>query len=721
MSVDVSNNVKSGFAEYRLPPRIKVLRDKALDRQRHEWQWIPTLPIIDAKSWLEHTPEEPWRVWRARLVANRLRQMPIDIREGELVVGRPLFRGQTAEEIGETEQLRGVIDSMPPGPGGDLGHFNPDWEKVLTIGIGGIGEEIRTRKAGADDERKTFYSACEIALEAASDYCLRVADQCELLAAGAADSAARGWLEMSRTCRKVATEPPETFHEAVQLMFLMTVALWCGEGHYLTNPGRIDQTLRRFYEADLASGRSTREDALQILCCLYIQYNMILGLGSAIAVLVGGRDRDGNDVTCDLTYLCLEARMVVKLVYPTVGIAWDEGTPPELTDYACRMLATGVGDPAFFNDELIASGWRDHGVSQADSYNYVNSSCVEVKLAGTSNMWVTAPYVNLPIAALQVMEDLACGASAAPETFEAFNALVKDRVAAQVTRDAEEVDRLWRERQKTGGFPLASCVVNDCLEKGIDFDFGGARYNRVMNSFVGLANLVDGLTAIKKLVYEANELSLSDFSKVLQSDFEGHEDLRRRIVSNLPSYGTDNDEVDGLAVEWAEFLQESTESHIVGLHRYVPGFFCWVMHSVLGEATGATPDGRKAGTALADGAGASQGRETCGPTASILSTTKWSHKKALGGLVQNIKFSESAIATESGREALRSLIETYLRRGGFEIQVNLVGADTLRDAQVHPEDYTDLIVRVAGYSDYFTHLSPSMQAEIIARTEHTAQ
>ena len=168
----------------------------------------------------------------------------------------------------------------------------------------------------------------------------------------------------------------------------------------------------------------------------------------------------------------------------------------------------------------------------------------------------------------------------------------------------------------------------------------------------------------------------------------------------------------------AEFLEETTESNTVGLHSYVPGFFCWVVHERFGAQTGATPDGRMAGFPLADGAGAAQGREKSGPTASVLSTTKWNHQKALGGLVHNVRFSKQALQTDRDLLALRNLIETFLRRGGFEIQVNVVSADVLRDAQEHPENYPDLLVRVAGYSDYFVHLNPNMQAEIIERTEH---
>jgi formate C-acetyltransferase len=218
-------------------------------------------------------------------------------------------------------------------------------------------------------------------------------------------------------------------------------------------------------------------------------------------------------------------------------------------------------------------------------------------------------------------------------------------------------------------------------------------------------------------VYE-DRLTLAEFAAILRADYQGHELLRQRIANKLPKYGNDNDEADEVARRWAGYLIEMTEAQTIGPHRYVPGFFCWIMHERLGSQTGATPDGRRACWPLADGAGAAQGRERHGPTASALSTTKWSHRAALGGLVHNAKFSQALFKAESDRAALRQLIETYLARGGFEMQVNVVSRDTLLAAREHPEGYRDLLVRVAGYSDYFTKLSPKMQEEVIARTEH---
>ena len=698
------------------------MREEALARQQSGIHGPPTLPLVDAGSWSEHADEEDWLVWRARRTAARLREMPIELLAGERVVGRPDLRPPTPEEAGQIDAARQVLDSIPPFPGGDAGHFHPDYEKLFRLGIGGIQAEVHSRRErAATAEKRTFYEACDMALEGLSGYAIRVGEECEAAAAGAQRDEGSRWEELARICRRVATQPPATFHEAIELMFLTLIGLWYGEDHGLTTPGRMDQTLRPFYEADLAAGRTTREEALELICCLYIQGNMILGAGSALSVMVGGRDRDGNDATNELTYLCLAARSATQLVYPTVGLAWHEGTPVELTRFSCRMLRSGIGDPAFFNDELIASGLRDHGVSSPDSYNYMNSTCVEIKVVGASNMWVTAPYFNCPRALLEVMDGVVEGELADPATFDELNALVKERLTETVRKAAQNLDQIWRRRGETGGFPLASCLISDCLEEGLDFDRGGARYNWVENSFVGLANLVDGLVAIRDLVYEADgpdAQSLSQFREVLQADYEGHETLRQRILNRLPSYGNDDDEADDLAVEWAEFLAQTTGSNTVGLHAYVPGYFCWIVHERFGSETGATPDGRRAGLAFADGAGAAQGRERSGPTASVLSTTKWSHRRAMGGLVHNVKFSQSTLMSDQGLEALRTLIETYLKRGGFEIQVNVVSADALRDAQEHPEEHEDLLVRVAGYSDYFVHLNANMQAEVIARTEH---
>jgi len=701
-----------------LPPHLQRLRDAALtsDPNATPGRSPAMAPLIDAKTWQSRRPGESWLIWRARRAAERLRRLPVSILPGEPVPGRPDLSPPTDRVKRAIEAVRPVLEEIPPFPGGDAGHFHPDYQRLFTMGLGRLHQwicELRSEYA-ADPEKREFYEACRIAMAGLRTWCRRIGRACERLRR---EGVPGDWREIARICRAVADRPPATFREGVQLLFLVTTALWFGEDHGLTSPGRLDQTLLRFYEADLRAGRITPQDALELLEALFIQYNFVLGPGSAVAAMVGGRDSNGEPVCNDLTYLCLIARRAVRLVYPTVGLAWNEDLPDELSRFACETIASGVGDPAFFNDDLIAGGLMDEGVREEDAWNYMNSTCVEIKVVGASNIWVTQPYFNCAGTLSSVLKE-AAASDTPPASFAEFEECVRRRIADEVRDAAQRLDQVWRNRARWGGFPLASCVIRDCLERGMDFDRGGARYNWVENSFVGLANLVDGLAAVRRLVYDGREMSLAELQAVLDADFAGAEALRRRILNRFPHYGNDDPEADAIAVRWANFLVEITQSRRVGPHRYVPGFFCWIMHERLGSRTSATPDGRRAGTPLADGAGAAQGRENNGPTAAILSTTKWPHRAAIGGLVQNLKFSRSLLANEAGREGLKALLLTYLRRGGFEVQVNVVDHRVLRDAQLHPERHRDLLVRVAGYSDYFVHLNRNMQDEIIARSLH---
>ncbi|MBI5831967.1 MAG: hypothetical protein HZB16_06610 [Armatimonadetes bacterium] len=678
--------------DWTLSPVLRGLRDAALETQRQPLPGVPELTLAEAEAWTARPADEPWLVWRARRVAARLAAMPLSFSPGELLVGRPCFRAETADDQAAQAAARAVLAEIPAFPGGDCGHLHPDWPTLFGRGIDGLIADIEALEP--TESRR----ADVVALRGLSAWFERVGEACPDAEVGA-------------VCRRIAHQAPTTLHEAAQLMWGTIAALQVAEDHYLTNPGRVDQVLRGFYEADLAGGRTTPERAFELLCCLYIQLNEIVPAGLALAVIVGGRDAAGQDVTNDLSYLALAARRATQLVYPTVGIAWHEGTPDELVDYGVRMLASGIGCPAFFGDQCIVDGLRAHGVSAADSYRWMNSTCVEIKVAGASNIWVATPYFNLAQALLD-------GLATAPATFDALSAAVRSVLSARIAEAATSLDATWWRRAVTGGFPLASALTADCVARGVDFDQGGCRYHWVENSFVGLANLVDGLLAVRRLVYEQGELSLAELTEVLAADWAGAEPLRRRVLTALPHYGNDQAEADALAGEWATWLMDETSRHEIGGHRYVPGFFCWIQHEHLGRQTGATPDGRRAGQPLADGAGPAQGRELCGPTAAVLSTTTWSHEAALGGLVHNVKFGAATFARASGRAAVRGVIETYLRRGGLEIQVNVQDRATLLAAQADPEQYRDLVVRVAGYSDYFVHLERGMQDEVIARTEH---
>ncbi|MFA6292547.1 MAG: pyruvate formate lyase family protein [Victivallales bacterium] len=677
----------------------------------------PELTLIDAEAWATHTEQEPWIVWKARKFAARMRGVLPSIDACEHVLGKPSCLEYGDKEAKSVSLAREKLTiSMPPHPGGDNGHFHPDYETVLAVGVGGLLERIRGYLTALrlDDSRRDFYFACETAMLGFGDYIRRMAAACEANATAKPGESAH-WMKMAGVCAHVASEPPRTFHEALQLMQFVLFAVWVGEDHSQTSFGRLDQILYPFYRRDLVAGGITSQEAFELLCDAYIQNNRMQPAGGAIAVIVGGSDAEGNDLTNPLTYLCLAAREATRLVYPTVAIAWHRKSPRELMDFAVGMLAAGVGDPAFFNDELISAGLQAHGASRADSHNFMNSTCVEMKVVGASNIWVTAPYFNCPSHLLEVMRKAEDGDE--PADFPSFCVRLRDRFAEVVANAAREMEETWKRRAQTGLQPFASCVIRDCLERGLDFDQGGARYNWVENSFVGLANLVDGLLAIKELVYERKELTLAKFHSILRNDYRGHEAFLSKVLNGLDKYGNNLETADRLAGEWTQFLMDTTESNTVGGHRYVPGFFCWVMHERLGSMTGATPDGRRAGKPFADGAGPAQGREHCGPTSAVLSTTSWSHFRAMGGVVHNLKFSPKVFADQQGRDGAKAVIETYLKRGGLEIQVNVVGPDALKEAQRHPELHPDLIVRVAGYSDYFVNLTTNMQEEVIARTE----
>ena len=698
-----------------------MLRDKALDIQGKGWVWQPLTECLlsDAREWAAHDRAKDWQIWRARRVAGRCESLPIDIEPGELVVGKPEFRTATPAEQAQIAEANKTLESVPPFPGGDTGHFHPDYEKLFRVGVGGLLGEIARRRGGCacSDEQRTFYDACRIAMEGFQAYIRRVGAACDRMAVTDAEAAGH-WRELAGICRRVAVDPPETFHEAAQLMFLTYVAAWFGEDHILTCYGRMDRTMGELYRRDVAAGRLTPQRALDIISSMYIQLNRTCPFGLALGVIVGGRDGEGRDVTCEVTYLALLARRVTKLVYPTVAISWHAGAPDELMDFAMGMIATGVGDPAMFNEDTVAGGLQDHGVSLADARNYMNSTCVEIKTAGNSNIWVATRYHNCCAALLEAMRREAAGGMPPAKDLPEFAGRVRAILAAEVRETAAWLDDVWRRREAHGCQPLASCLIADCLERGLDHDRGGTRYQWAENSFVGLANLVDSMVTIRELVFEQRKMTLAELYGVVRDNFAGHEPLRHRILNFLPKYGNDDDAADALAVEWSRFCMETTQSNTVGGHRYVPGFFCHINHATLGSQTGATPDGRLAGTAFADGAGAAQGRDAKGPTASVLSTTKWPHREALGGLVHNLRFGESTLAERTGRQAVRCVMETYLRRGGFEIQVNVVSASTLRAARETPETYRDLVVRVAGYSDYFTKLMPALQDELISRTEH---
>ena len=698
-----------GLAEATDAERTRTLRERCRARKTLVRQ---TRNVALARSLRATERVESWQIRQGTATRDVLSAVRFAVDDLELLVGRPA--PEPAGAAAEAADADAYLWQFPY-VGGQRGHCQLDLSRLFDLGIDGMLADLRQRAADAEGERRDALESFATALSGLSVMAENAAGTVEEAMPDASPARLAELEAMAASCRRVAHGLPVDFRDAIQLVWFATFGVMWGEDVFMAVPGRLDRVLAPYYDP------ARRVEALVLIEGLYLLVNEYIADGLAMSVMVGGRDAEGGDTTNELSYLCLEALRRTRLIFPTVGVCRHEGTPRDLIDLAVELIADGVSTPAFFNDETIQRGLADLGVPAEDRCDYVNSTCVEITPVGASNVWVASPYYALPTI---LLEELAAQVEGgAPATgFDEFVAAFGARLGRHVTEGVAQQNAFREERRLRGRKPLQSVFTRDCTERARDIDDGGALYNWVECSFVGIANLVDSLHVIRREVYETGRLSLAELKAVLDADFEGREPVRQRFLNEHAKYGNDAPEVDELVARVADMCVAECRRHrmLPDDSPYVPGAFCWVMHEQLGAEAGATPDGRRAATAFADGGGPAQGRERCGPTAAVLSTTSWDHSPLLGGLAYNMKFRASLLRGAEGRQRLRELIETYLRRGGFETQVNVVDTDTLRRARQDPERHADLLVRIGGYCDYFTRLSPGMQDEIIRRTEFTS-
>jgi formate C-acetyltransferase len=643
-----------------------------------------------------------------------LRGLPLELDDLELLAGRiGLFLDDLKDELTLADAY---LNQLPASPG-QTGHCELDMSRAFTSGLDGLRAEVASQQLGATGDAADVYQSFIYALDGLSGLIENAATLAERELAHAMPGRSIELDVIAQSCRHIAHEAPRTFRDALQLLWFIDMGVSISENAWLVEPGHIDRTLWPFYKQDIAAGIMTREQALELIESLYILINEFVADGLAMSVMVSGRDVQGKDLTNDLSYLSLEALRRTRMIYPTVGICYHTGTPLGLMDLAIDLIVGGLSTPAFFNDETIQRGLKALDVPPEDACNYINSTCVEITPVGASNVWVASPYFNLPGILLEEIN--AQAKTTGTSTSESFVASYQKRVAQAIGRAVAEQNQYRADRKQFGRKPLQSVFTRDCLSRARDIDDGGARYNWVECSFVGLANLADSLYVIQEEVFHLHCLSMQDMKKVLDANFAGHEALRQRFMNKYPKYGNANPAVDGIVQQMTVFLRDECKHHHMQPDSapFVPGTFCWIMHEQLGKETGATPDGRLATVALADAAGPAQGREKYGPTAAIRSTTSWDHSVMIGGLAYNMKFNAALFKSHASFNQLRDLVLTYLQLGGFETQINILDRDMLMQARQNPEQYADLVVRIGGYCDYFVRLSPRMQDEIIMRAE----
>lgn len=693
--------------------RIKKLREKALNS---ECCWPTEFYYLFYKNYTKLNELKEIERYTESFY-NALSNLTPNIDEGELIVGKckPLFDENKLKEWNEIYQPIGQERRWKAG-GGQDSHMSIDYDYLLQKGIVGIIEDIKKFQISATEEEKEFYYSCKKCLEAVIELSEKYsALALEMSCQTQNPSTAKELENIAKICKKVPLYPAETFHEAVQSIHFVTHCITfnplrlCSQQFQLGHP---DRYLLPYYQRDIKNGILTKNEAQLLLDCLGIQINNRVPSGLSSGYMVGGRDSNGNIIANELTTMFMQVIEDINLVYPAVGLCYNNDMPEKFLNQACEILSKGHSHPAIFNDDTIVKGLLHYGVPESEAYNYIHSTCVEITPVASSNVWVASPYTNMTELLLSVMNQ-------EYDDFESLLYSIINLLDNRIKHNFENENYQRHVRAENAYNPLLSCFVNDCLKKGKDIENGGAKYNWIMPSFVGMANLVDSLYALKQLVYEEKCLTICEFKKILDSNFEGHEELRLKIINSIPKYGNDNDDIDKLFGVISEHIANECEKYSGKFEnsKLIPSVFCWIMHERFGRDTSATPDGRVAGFPLGDGSGPCQGREMNGPTASVLSSTKWEHHRFIGGVAVNMKFSKSSLGKYS-IDTIKGIIKTFINRGGFEMQINVVDNDTLKKARLNPEEYKDLIVRIGGYSDYFVRLSPEMQEEVIQRTTH---
>ena len=624
-------------------------------------------------------------------------------------------------------------------------------DKVYRKGMNGFRRDIATALAALDFERdpeatdkREQLLAMDVACEALVLFAERHAALAEEKASAEPDPVRRAeLLKIADVCRHVPAEAPRDFHEALQMYWFCHLGVITElNGWDAFSPGHLDQHLLPFYRQGLADGSLTEESARELIECFFVKFNNHpappkVGVTAAESgtytdfanINLAGLLPDGSDGSNELTHLLLDVVDEMHLLQPSSNVQVSRKTPETVLKHVLRVVRKGYGFPSLFNADAVVEEQLRQGKSLEDARAGGCSGCVEVGAFG-KEAYILTGYFNLAKVlelALHDGVDPRTGVRLGPATgpassfgtfddlYAAFETQLRHLVDVKV-RGNQVIERLYATRMPA---PFLSVLTDDCIAKGRDYNAGGARYNNTFIQAVGIGTVTDALAAIRRLAFEEKGLSLPGLVAALDADFAGAEPLRQRLVHKMPKYGNDDDAADDLMVR----VFRSAFAAIDGRPSARGGTYRLEMlpttcHVYFGEVCGATPDGRRAGKPLSEGISPVQGADRHGPTAVFRSAGKMDHVKT-GGTLLNMKFSPNVVAGEEGVARLAQLVRTYFRSDGHHVQFNVVSRETLEAAKADPEAHRGLIVRVAGYSDYFCDLSDALKDEIISRTEQT--
>jgi formate C-acetyltransferase len=669
--------------------------------------------------------EEVFPYWRGRQIADRINAaVPPEIwRADDRGVIYNYFRSRT------------------------IGHFQAAYDKVLAQGLEGIIADVEASLARLDERapeaaaKRSFLESVILACRGAILFAGRYGAEARRLARLEPDPDRRIELErIADILARVPSRPAETFHEALQAFWITHLVLNLETSGHAFGPGRLDQYMYPYYRRSIDSGEIRREEAQELLDCLWVKFDEItLAKDSGESqtsssypdfqnLNIGGLTRGGRDAVNELSFMCLDALEHTLLPQPGLSAQIASVTPPKFLLRCCEILRLGTGMPAMFNADVMVLGMVNRGKTLSDARASSLNGCVAAFCDGKDRM-ASSGYFNLAKAlelALNDGVDRMTGEPLGPRTgdprtfagFEdvmaAFAVQVEHFVAMKVRYD-NLVRGIYAAHCPV---PFTSAVIDDCIATATDWHAGGSHYKIATMSGVAVGTVADALSAIRSHIFEKGAFGMAELIEALDRNWEGCEILRQTLANKTPRYGNDDDRADELAVRVQDIFCTAVERHtdIQGA-KYWVDLLPTTSHIALGEVTGATPDGRRAGSWLSEGVSPVQGHDRQGPTAATRSVAKLDHARTNGTLL-NVKINPQTIQTDRDLHKLAALIRSYFSQGGHHMQFNIVDRDVLLEAMDQPERHRNLLIRVAGYSDYFTLLSRDIQMEILSRTEH---